>query len=86
MLDKDKLILIVQVGIKDKLRNEGHQFVPLVYEYLRRFFDESVIIICIPDPTSEQVVPSELNTSNFTTEELTRILNEANKLLREFKS
>ena len=87
MKDKDKLILVLEVGIDKKLpRCAALIHFTKTYYWFKDKFDDSVIVIPIFSTEFEGTKISELNTKNFSTEEIDRIIDKANKLIVEFNS
>jgi len=82
---KDKLILIVQVNSVDY----GPDFFIHVCEHFvdyksKKLFDDSVTFLIIPSKKSDTIEIHELNTDKMSPEEVTNLINEANKIKDEY--
>lgn len=85
MLDKDKLILVIEVGTRQI--PHPHFQLSQFYRTIRDKFDESVIVIVVPDPYEDYPHSSikSLNAEKIEPEELTKLLERAESICKELQ-
>ena len=60
MRDCNKLILAVNVGIKDIDNSEAYEYMLQIREHMKRTFDDTVKILVFPDRDSKKVVVQQV--------------------------
>ena len=86
MKDKDKLILVLEIGLKDIPGSElVHKF-NNTYAWFCSKVDDSVLILPTTSFSYKGVKINELNTKNWTKEQVENIIVKAKKLIEEYKN
>ena len=60
MRDCNKLILAVNVGIKDIDNSDAYEYMLQIREHMKRTFDDTVKILVFPDRDSKKVVVQQV--------------------------
>ena len=60
MRDCNKLILAVNVGIKDIDNSDAYEYMLQIREHMKRTFDDTVKILVFPDRDSKKVVVQQI--------------------------
>ena len=60
MRDCNKLILAVNVGIKDMTNSKACDYILKIREHMKRTFDDTVKILVFPDRDSKKVVVQQV--------------------------
>ena len=60
MRDCNKLILVVNVGIKDIDNSDACEYMLQIREHMKRTFDDTVKILVFPDRDSKKVVVQQV--------------------------
>ena len=60
MRDCNKLILAVNVGIKDIANSDVYEYMLQIREHMKRTFDDTVKILVFPDRDSKKVVVQQV--------------------------
>ena len=58
--DCNKLILAVNVGIKDIANSDAYEYMLQIREHMKRTFDDTVKILVFPDRDSKKVVVQQV--------------------------
>ena len=81
LLDKDKLIIIFYVGIKNIIRGNAIKIFSEVINHLEKNFDESVKCLVIPDDTITNICVSYINTEQLPQKDFEIFCKKADKLI-----
>lgn len=86
MKDKDKLILVLEIGLKDIPSSKlVHKF-NNTYAWFCGKADDSVLILPTPSFRHSGIKINELNTKNWTKEQVENIIVKTKKLIGEYKN
>ena len=82
--DKDKMIIVGYVYIKDMNKTAGMHLLHSIKEYLKTSFDDTVKVLVMPVLTEEKQGIELLNPKYANNEMLEEIKNSYEKLLKQF--
>lgn len=85
MKDKDKLILVLEVGIKETPVELAVHKVNCACAWLENKLDDSILILPTYSEKHTDIKIKELNTENYTEDEVEKIIEKTKKLIEEFK-
>ena len=74
MLDKDKLFMIVQFGVKSRPMNlRTNEIMAGFYQMLKKNLDDSIKVLLVPNPTNDEVKFELLNPTKVSDEAINNI-------------
>ena len=85
MKDKDKLILVLEVGIKETSVEHAIHKINSTYSWLEKRLDDSILILPTYSEKHADIKIKELNTENYTEGEVENIIEKTKELVKEFK-
>ena len=85
MKDKDKLILVLEVGIKETPVDYAVYKVNRTCAWLENKLDDSILILPTYSEKHTDIKIKELNTENYTEDEVEKIIEKTKTLIKELK-
>ena len=85
MKDKDKLILVLEVGIKEASVEHAVHKINSACSFLEKRLDDSILILPTYSEKHTDIKIKELNTENYTEDEVEKIIEKTKMLVKEFK-
>lgn len=85
MKDKDKLILVLEVGIKEASVEHAIHKIDSTCSWFEKRLDDSILILPTYSEKHTDIKVKELNTENYTEDEVEKIIEKTKKLIKEFK-
>lgn len=86
MKDKDKLILVLEVGIKETSVEYAIHKINSTCSWLEKRLDDSILILPTYSEKHTDIKIKELNTENYTEDEVENIIEKTKRLIKEFKN
>jgi len=85
MKDKDKLILVLEVGIKETSVEYAIHKINCTCSWLENRLDDSILVLPTYSKKHTDIKIKELNTENYTESEVENIIEKTKRLVKEFK-
>lgn len=85
MKDKDKLILVLEVGIKETSVEQAIHKINSACSWFEKRLDDSILILPTYSEKHTDIKIKELNTENYTEDEVEKIIEKTKMLVKEFK-
>lgn len=85
MKDKDKLILVLEVGIKETSVEYAIHKINSTCSWFEKRLDDSILILPTYSEKHTEIKIKELNTENYTEDEVENIIEKTKMLVKEFK-
>lgn len=85
MKDKDRLILVLEVGIKEIPVEHAIHKINLTCSWFEKRLDDSILILPTYSEKHTDIKIKELNTENYTETEVENIIEKTKRLVKEFK-